>query len=66
MNRAAREAERMNNIHLYMLVVMTAAVVVETVFGYFMEWEAWMSAIILAAVSYCWVIHVRGIFSPAR
>ena len=66
MNRAAREAERMNNIHLYMLVVMTAAVVLEIVFGYFMEWEAWMSAIILAAVSYCWVIHVRGIFSPAR
>ena len=36
MNRAAREAERMNNIHLYMLVVMTAAVVLEIVFGYFM------------------------------
>ena len=66
MNGPAREAERMNNIHLYMLVVMTAAVVVETVFGYFMEWEAWMSAIVLAAVSYCWVIHVRGIFSPAQ
>lgn len=64
MNRSGRETERINSLHFYMLVVMTAAVLVEAVFGYFMEWEMWMSVIVLAAVVFCWVLHVRGIFTP--
>ena len=63
MNRAVREAERMNNLHLYMLVIMTVTVMVEVPFAIIMGWEVWMTGIIAAGFVFCWIIHVRGMFS---
>ena len=66
MNGSLRETERMNNLHLYMLIIMTVSAAVEAAFGLYMGWETWVLVIILAAIVFSWMIHVRDLFTDAQ
>ena len=63
MNIAAYENERMQGVHLSIVVVLTLSAAALTMETFLMGWELWMPPLLFTGVIISWVVYVQQLFT---
>ena len=66
MNTAAYENERMQGVHLSIVVVQTLTAVAMTVEAFLMGWELWVPPLYLTGILFSWLIYIQQLYTERR